>query len=207
MDAYKHFHLLLRRDFAPLLRLDGFKGSGSTFRRIKGDTIHVINIQGSRYGGKCCVNLGVHYFFLPTVGRAFTVDPKKLMEYDCEFRSRLHEENEPERWWNYGTNQVEAEASITNLIELYRHRAWRFFEKFEPFPDVFERITPAEIGRGDCSKLPAAMTLVRAALTMARIMNHLGRVDERRQFAEVGLKHLGGAVGLKPELDRLRGMG
>jgi hypothetical protein len=56
MDPYERFYNLLKRDFFPLLRADGFKRSGNTCRRVKGDRIDVINVQGSRYGGKCCVN-------------------------------------------------------------------------------------------------------------------------------------------------------
>lgn len=59
MDAYKRFHDILRIDLVPLLRSDGFKRSGTTFRRITGEVIHIVNIQGSRYGGECCVNLGL----------------------------------------------------------------------------------------------------------------------------------------------------
>jgi hypothetical protein len=87
---------------------------------------------------------------------------------------------------------------------MYRRRGESFFKKFEPFPDVFERITPTEIDSGDLSKLPAAITLVRAALMMARIMKHLRRSDKCRQFAEVGVRHLDHASGLKAELERLR---
>jgi hypothetical protein len=79
-----------------------------------------------------------------------------------------------------------------------------FFGKFEPFPDVFERISPGDIDAGDLSKMPAAMTLVHATLTMARIMKHLGRGAKCREFAEIGLRHLGRAVGLQAELERLR---
>jgi hypothetical protein len=57
---------------------------------------------------------------------------------------------------------------------------------------------------GDFSKMPAAMTGVCAALTMARIMKHLGRLEKCREFAIVGLKNLGHAVGLKAELEQLR---
>jgi hypothetical protein len=102
MDAYKHFHQLLQRDFLPILRAEGFKGSGTTFRRIKGDLIHVVNIQGSRYGGQCCVNLAVHFSFLPTAGGQLVTDPKKVKEYECVFRDRLHEAQESDHWWTYG---------------------------------------------------------------------------------------------------------
>jgi hypothetical protein len=52
MDAHEQFYQLLRRDFSPLLRAESYKESGITFRRHKDDVIHVLNIQGSRYGGQ-----------------------------------------------------------------------------------------------------------------------------------------------------------
>lgn len=207
MDAYERFHQLLKRDFSPLLRADGFKGSGNTFRRVKGDRIDLVNVQGSRYGGRCCVNVAVHFSFLPSEGGGRVTGPKKLKEYDCTFRDRLHEVSESDHWWTYGASDSEAESSVASLMDMYSRRGALFFGKFEPFPEVFERISSAEMGAGDFSKMPAAMTGVYAALTMARIMKHLGRREKCREFAEVGLRHLGHAVGLKPELERLRDAG
>jgi hypothetical protein len=204
MDPYDRFHALLKRDFAPLLRDDGFKGSGTTFRRINGEVTHVVNIQGSKYGGQCCVNLGLHYSFLPTAGGDRVTDPKKLLECQCDFRDRVHEAHESDHWWSYGTTDAESEANIANLLDTYPRRGASFFGKFEPFPAVFEKITPVDLDAGDLSKLPTEMTQLHAAITIARIMQHLGRADKCRQFAEVGLRHLGRAVGLKPELERLR---
>jgi hypothetical protein len=207
MDAYERFHRLLKRDFSPLLRADGFKGSGNTFRRVKGDRIDVVNVQGSRYGGECCVNVAVHFSFLPSEGGGRVTDPNEFKEYDCTFRDRLHEASESDHWWTYGASDAEAGVSVASLIDMYRRRGALFFGKFDPFPDVFERITPAEMDAGDLSKMPAAMTGVYAALTMARVMEHLGRREKCREFAEVGLRHLGHAVGLKAELERLRDPG
>jgi hypothetical protein len=207
MEASERFHQLLKRDFSPLLRADGFKGSGKTFRRVKGERIDVINVQGSRYGGQGCVNLAVHFFFLPSEGGGRVTDPKKFKEYDCAFRERLHEANEADHWWTYGSSDAEAEVSVASLVDMYRRRGALFFDRFEPFPEVFERIMPAELNAGDFSILPARMTGVYAALTMARIMKHLARQEKSRAFAEVGLQHLGQAVGLKTELERLRDAG
>lgn len=206
MNDYEYFHHLLKRDFSPLLRAEGFKGSGTTFRRIKNEIIHVVNIQGSRYGGQCCVNLCVHLSFLPIPGMDLLIDPKKVKEYECRFRSRLHEPGEDEHWWSYGTTEAEAEAGLANLIATYRRCAALFFNKFEPFPEVFERITPAEIDARDFSRLPA-WPWGGLELTLALIMKHLGHFEKCRQFAEVGLRHLGCAVGLEPELKRLRNAG
>src|SRR5579875_1395554 len=122
MSDYERFHHLLKRDLFPLLRAEGFKGSGTTFRRIKNEIIHVVNIQGSRYGGECCVNLCVHLSFLPIPGMDRLTDPKKLKEYECCFRNRLHEAREDDHWWSYGTTEAEAEASLANLIATYRRR-------------------------------------------------------------------------------------
>jgi hypothetical protein len=207
VDAYERFHQLLKRDFSPLLRADGFKGSGGTFRRVKGDRIDILNVQGSRYGGQSCVNVAVHFSFLPSAGGGRVTDPKMFKEYHCTFRDRLHEVSESDHWWTYGTSDAEAEASVASLIDMYRRRGADFFGKFEPFPDVFDRISPAEMDAGDYSNMPAAMTGVYAALTMARIMRHLGRLETSREFAEVGIRHLGGAVGLKAEFERLRDVG
>lgn len=49
------FASTLRRCFA-----DGFTGSGRTFRRVAGEWVHVVNVQGSRYGGQFGVNVAVH---------------------------------------------------------------------------------------------------------------------------------------------------
>jgi hypothetical protein len=207
MDAYKRFHQLLNRDFSPLLRADGFKGSGNSFRPVKGERIDVIGVQGSRSGGECCVNLGAHFSFLPSEGGGRVTDPKKFREYDCTFRGRLHEATEGDHWWTYGTSDAEAEASLADLIDLYARRGGLFFTRFEPFPDVFERIMPADIVDGDLSKMPAAMTLPYAAMILARIMNHLGHGEKCRQFAEAGLLHVGRAASLQWELERLRDAG
>ena len=206
MDTYERFHNLLRRDFLPLLRGDEFKGSGTTFRRVKGVRIDVINVQGSRSGGWCCLNLAVHYFFLPSMGGGQVTDPKKFKEYDCTFRGRLKEATE-DRWWDYGATDTEAAESVAYLVDLYKRRGAIYFAKFEPFPSVFERVTPQQLDAGDLTGMPVACTQVYTAVTMARIMKHLGRMDRCREFAEVGLRHLGQASGLKAELESLRDAG
>ena len=203
MDANERFHQLLKRDLSPLLRAEGFKGSGQTFWRKIDERIDVVNVQGSRGGGKCCINLATHYSFLPLEGGGLVKEPNKFKEYDCVFRARLHDSGESDHWWVYGRSDAEANVSVDNLIDLFKRRGPQFFARFEPFPQVFERITPAQLDVGDFTTMPTKMTLVRAALTLARIMRHLGRVEASRAFAEVGLRHAGSAVGLIPELERL----
>lgn len=205
MGGQETFRNLLKQNLSPLLRADGFKGSGTNFRRIKGEAIHIIDIQGSKWGGECCVNLAVHFLFLPTTIGQPVGDHKKLRHSACEFRSRLHGPGESDHWWPYGETEAESQSSADDLINTHRKWGTTYFEQFEPFPDVFEKITAAELDAGDFSKLPPTQgTLVRLALTMARIMSHLKRFEKCREFAEVGLRHLGNASGLRPELEQLR---
>ena len=44
------FLKLRAREFYPMLREGGFRGSGSTLRRIQEPVVHVINFQGCRWG-------------------------------------------------------------------------------------------------------------------------------------------------------------
>lgn len=37
-----------------------FKGSGFSYKRESENFIFIIGIQASQYGGKCCVELGIH---------------------------------------------------------------------------------------------------------------------------------------------------
>jgi hypothetical protein len=204
MGDRERFLRLVKRELGPMLRADGFRAGGNTYRRARGDRFDVVSIQGSKYGGTCCVNLASHLVFLPLMSGGRVTDPGKLREYDCVFRDRLHEPTESDHWWPYGADDAEAEAGAASLVALYRREGPAFFARFEPFPEAFDRITPEQLDAGDFSRLPAAMTRVLAALTMARIMAHLGRRGRCAAFAEVGLRHAGPGFGARGELERLR---
>jgi hypothetical protein len=188
VDSDQRFRQFLKRDLVPLVRADGFKGSGSTFWRVKDERIDIVNIQGSRYGGQSCVNLAVHYSFLPPMGGLdIGTDPRNFKEHDCVFRGRLREAGEDDHWWIHGTDEAEAQANVASVADTYKRRAHLFFARFEPFPDVFLRVTPEQLKAGDFSSMPAGQTEFYAILTMARIMHHIGRMDRCRAFAELGL--------------------
>ena len=92
LDA-RGFRSLLRESLVPLLREDGFRGSDPRYRRHEGDCLQVPWIQASRSGGRCFLNLGIHFDFLPVLEAATadpdTYDPKKMKEPECDFRVRI----------------------------------------------------------------------------------------------------------------------
>lgn len=195
MTAHERFQKLLKREFHPVLRAEGFKGSGATLRRMVGERVDVVNVQGSQWGGRCYVNLGVHFRFLPdSCGKQ--VDPAKVLEFHCVFRSRM--DHPPTRKkpvecseWAYGEDDAAAERSVRDMVELFRNSGAAYFQCFEPFPGALTRITPADIDTGEYQRLPPFKHYGKeiVALFLARVMKHLGHVPKCRAFARAGLRH------------------
>jgi hypothetical protein len=189
---------------APVLQEEGFRGSGNNFRRQTKEVIHVLNVQGSRYGGKCWINMGIHLTFLPTVVSRIA-DPKKITEPDCEFRTRLHYPDAVDTSWPYRNSDEEDERSALSIKKIYLDVGRNLFSQFLVFPDDFTKVTPEDfVGQklGLCS--PTFMiTKTRALLAQARIYEHIGNQEFASRFAKMALVDLGRAVGLRAELERL----
>jgi hypothetical protein len=158
MYDLERFSELLRRDFVPLLRFHRFEPCGAVFRRVSGERIDIVSLQGSRSGRSCCVNLGVHYTFLPAWGRAEgarRAGDIGFRQHDCAFRERLREAGESDRWWSYGPDDATAEASAASLVATYERRAHLFFESFEPLAD--EARVRAELKRLETAGLASKL--------------------------------------------------
>ena len=121
------------RRVLPVLRLDGFQGSGRKFARLSGPWIEIITIQGSRWGGSFAVNLGIHFAAAPDVTGA-TPDTKKMTEAHCEFRRRLSD-TRTDMWWQHEASEASMLAAIQSAAEMYRRfgrtltstaRKWHF---------------------------------------------------------------------------------
>jgi len=134
MYDLERFGRLLRRDLAPLVHAQGFEAWDGVFRRVAGERIDIVSLQGSRAGRCCCVDLGVHYSFLPLVGRpeCAQADGRRVRAHDCAFRERLRELGESDHWWMYGSDDASAKASADSLVDTYKRRAHLFFARFEP---------------------------------------------------------------------------
>jgi hypothetical protein len=205
MTDRQRFYGVLGQTFFPLLRSQGFKGSGSTFRCLTGEVIAVLNLQGSTKpweAGTFCVNLGVHLTFLPTMANT-PADPKKIKETDCEFWTRLAPKGETDHWWNYGRNGEETARAAREMVNTYQSEGVAFFEHYPAFPGPFAAITPEQLEAKDYSSLPGWRSLVRSALVMGQINVHLGRLELAKRFARLALANLGPATALKKPLQRI----
>ena len=197
MDARSQFHAQVRKILTPVLIADGFRASGTTFRRPLGEVLHVVTLQGSVHGGQCCVCLGIHLAFLPTVGSSAVPDAEKIEEPECEFRTRLAPVGQPDAWWTYGQTEREAAESADSILSLYRAVGVPYFARFSCFPDDFARVTPEMLATDGELPFPAGGTFVRRALALSRIAMHSGNAANARAFAEIGLSRVGQAVSLK----------
>jgi hypothetical protein len=148
----------------PILREDGFRGSGSTLRRVADPLIHVFNIQGSSSADGCYINLGAHLAFLPSDGGG-SCEAATIKEYQCAFRERLEPLDDSNGRWPYGRTQSEADATVEEMIKAWRNRGIPFFDRFGNYPDAF-----AEHVRAAVRTPPHPGH----ALTYARIGVHLG---------------------------------
>jgi hypothetical protein len=197
MDSRKQFLAQVKEVLVPVLKADGFTGSGVTYRRVVGDVFHVLTLQGAVSGGKCCVCLGIHLSFLPGQGSLTAPDPKTVEEPDCEFRTRLTPVGQSDYWWPYGVSEQEAKESAESICRLYQEIGAPYFQRFSTFPEDFTHVTPTMLTAGGELPFPSGGTFVRLALALARIAQRVGRAEDARQFAEVGLARVGPAVSLK----------
>ncbi|HSB65773.1 MAG TPA: DUF4304 domain-containing protein [Anaerolineales bacterium] len=203
----------------PFLSRVGFEGDGERFQRTIGDVIHVIGLQKNKYGGSCCVNLGIHLSFLPLSAGNFPQPGVPVRAESCEFQWRLKPAGYTDYWWAYEPGVAGhlplsiLQEENRDLAERARHLATTYETTGEP---AFQHLISlnqiaALIKLEDLDNewpiVPEyAFTPGRAALTMARIHKHLGDYELARQFALAGLQRIGKAKALLEELEKLSRM-
>ena len=201
--AKSEFFAELRDTFAPELRRLGFKGSSQNFHRVPGEVINVVNVQGHKYGGKVAVNLGLHLDFLPKLLSSEWPDLTKLREYDCEFRMRLTPRGRFDYWWKYEGLLRNPSKSAAHLLKTYLNYGEPQFTKFDTTEKIAQSISPNDIAAGRDFEIWGPVASVHAALTFARINQHLGNHAIAREFAQAGLVDLQRAPILREKLEAI----
>lgn len=192
----------IRQALAPVLREDGFSGSGRRFRAEAGQWIKVVTVQGSRWGGSFAVNLGIHFATAPDMaGNA--IDPKKMSEADCAFRRRLSETSH-DRWWTHDEDATSMLAAVRSATETYVAFGRNYLSQAI---EGLDAIAPKALFAGNYDLQGfGAGTKANLGLALARIRSLQGRYAESREFARFGIDHLGLSTFLKAELETLSSM-
>ena len=155
-----------------------------TWNRCSGEKLNVIQFQKRSAEQLFCVNLGVHYAFLPIAGAETPVDRKKIAIADCELRFRLTDQATAyDQWWPI------APSSVAPVAELVRNRALPLFASYR-LDGAITTIGGPDV-ENEKADLLASMTKSRACLLLARVHQHLGNREKCVEVAEIGLKLVG----------------
>jgi hypothetical protein len=178
----------IRSTLAPLLREDGFSGSGRTFRRVMDGWVHIIGVQGSRYGGAFAVNLAIHPLTIPdTAGK--TPDPRKMKVEHCEFRRRLSE-TACDQWWKHATTLDSMIAAMEAAAQVYSRTGRPLLARVSGTDMPLMTVTAAEFVAGAYDFAGFSSTKVRMSLALARLRKSQGRLAESTAFAAWGLENV-----------------
>lgn len=159
-----------RDHLAPVIREMGFKGSGRNYRLAKDQFALAVNLQGSRYGGKFTVNLGIQPIVIPNAIRK-TVDLKSFKEIECTFRERLSADGR-DTWWSYTSEATSMIDAAQRAASLFRTNAMSQFDDRMSFALT---ATPETVGRAP------PMTLVSFAL----LRETQGELGQAKAFARM----------------------
>lgn len=191
----------IRAELSPVLREDGFSGSGRTFRRTIGSWVQVVNVQGSRLGGSFAINLAVHPLkILDLSGNP--PDPKKITETLCEFQRRLCEVG-GDYWWMHGDTDKGMLSAMQDAAAMYSRTGRDLFQRAIGQGVGLNMLRAADFANGTYDLGGFGSTVVRMALTLARLRTLDEQIGEAKAFAAYGLAHVGNATSLRRELMEL----
>ncbi|WP_262049302.1 DUF4304 domain-containing protein [Bradyrhizobium sp. Bra78] len=191
----------IKGHLSPVLKSDGFFGSGRTFRRISEEHIHVVQVQGSRYGSKFAVNLGIQPRSIPdVVGNS--PDATKIREELCEFRRRMSEATS-DQWWEYEASNESMDAAVQAAASVYKAIGRRLFSELSGAESPLHKVTPGQFEAGQYSFSGFGSTKVRMARSLALMRQSIGDLVNANAFARIALASLGNASALRAELEEL----
>lgn len=100
--------------------------------------------------------------------------------------------------WRHSDDSTSIHRAVTEMTEVYRTHGRSQLNILANYPAGFAHITPQAL-ESSSDKLLAKFgsTIVRRALVFARIRQHEGYMPSAKAFAELGMKHLGMATGLR----------
>ena len=172
----------------------GFQHTSSgTWNRRRDCELNVIQLQKQSAAELFCVNLGIHYGFMPKTGSEAAVEGDLIELSDCELKLRLTEQpTDRDQWWPI------SEMSVKQVADCVRSRGLAVFDTYRTQGEL-AKMDAKNIEAGN-SGILAPITRVRACLLLARLHEHLGNRDKCIEAATIGVKLAGMAVGPKKAL-------
>lgn len=192
---------LIRQHLAPVLRADGFTGSGRNFRKIHTDWVLVLSVETSRAGNAFALNVGIQAKFAPdSLGKE--VDPKKIKVQLCEFRRRVLTP-EIDVWWKFDSSPDSMIEALQSAAQCYVQQIRSLIRAICSENSSFASITPDDFSVEAMGFHQFDTTEGRLALSIARYRMKYEQYESAEAFAHLGLKYVGISVGLQRDLEEL----
>jgi hypothetical protein len=194
----------IQNKFAPTLRRDGFSGTGQRYWRVIGGQCQLIEVQGSRYGGKFAVNIGIQPMSV-ALRSGEPPNPRRIREMSCVFRRRLAAHGS-DQWWDYQPNQTSMDVAACAACGVYEQVGRRQLDFMAQADSPINSLTPEDFAAGEYDFMGFGNTRALTALTLAYIRRAAGHGGQARGFAQIALDQIGDRVtgsALKPELNNL----
>ena len=195
-DAWKEF-------INPVLRDADFKGSGRNFRRIAGEFVQCVNLQGASYGGSFAINIGIQP--LAMLGDPDErVTKNSIKEIDCEFRRRATD-GPFDQWWKYTQLVSSKKRAAQNAASVLKGFGLPVLDRMCSPESPLLTIDPVSFAAGIFDFQGFGLSKIRVALTLARMRKAAGDLSACRGFAQYGLDQITviGAIGLRSQLTEL----
>ena len=160
------------------------------YRVVDKVCIQAMEIQYDRFRGSFCVNLGIHYRFLPMHWNDELPVAGKIDAVECIFTKRLTPQGRGDFWWHVSTSETETLASVLEFIEVFDRCGIPFFKENGRLPGSIATITIDDLDNGGYQeKIPDRTKRSPAfiAAIIAYISKHLQRTEDTKAFAAYAL--------------------
>ncbi|MFC0342936.1 DUF4304 domain-containing protein [Epilithonimonas hispanica] len=196
-DFKKHISKTLSQSLKEL----GFKGSGFSYRKESDNFIFIIGIQASQYGGKCCVEIGIHPKEMTDLFGS-EINFKTLKYYECEFRTRVTKiqikkwwnfsnKNYANQWWDYSNSEKTNIKTAENIILSIKNEAVPIIEAFQNEDYILDNLEISDLSNP--TKKLAGLNVIG---TEVRLIWALSKIYEKRnlkkafEYAKLGISKL-----------------
>lgn len=113
------FKKLVTKELAPFLRNLNWKGSGFNYSKKVGNIIRLLTIQPSSSGGKFCIEIGIHFDFIPL---EIEKDLSKIKTWDVDIRNRLTPNESGDFWWDFPTTEHSVKSLFDEINSLIQKK-------------------------------------------------------------------------------------
>jgi hypothetical protein len=192
----------MQTKFAPVLRGDGFLGSGQRYWRVINEQAQVLEAQVSSSGGKFAVNLGLQPVLVPLRSGDFS-KPKSLRATDCLFRRRLAHEN-ADQWWEYAPDQSSIDEAVKQACHVYVQLGRQQLNSVAAPASHLNAVSAEAFAAGHFDFQGFGNTKILMVWSLAQMRKAAGHNAEAVKFAQLALEYIGdGAAGRSLRTDIL----